>query len=406
MSEYYRDAPNILDYLNEDCWRAVLDYIPVSDIIKSERVCKQWQRVVLVYLRGVRIGIEHPYPSLGSNELHRSASWLLVKDIKPGSSFENWTNKLGSSVASTFCDTEKCLRIIGENCPNLEAVKFMKLSDKLLSSSRYENFRWLQRVCFINCPYVTDRCVSSYATSYALEELEIHHNRLVEGQCFSKIKPELKSLVINQCRALKYGHLQLALDRFRNLTKLVLILYANDFDLSFVAAAVSGMHKLEHLELYHPRKFFLNCFDTIFLQAVCGLKSLRHLGGEVVYTDQQLERVCRCCKELRSLDLEYCHSVTSRGVAAVCRSSRWTALGFHECRLSEDDIVACVNACPDLTWLDVRRSRMSRALLARVAAARRRLRAPRPLHFGIDNILIDASKNGDMDKYEQLILHF
>lgn len=42
----------ILDILNTDCWKIILDYASINDIVRSERVSRQWQQMVWDYLAG------------------------------------------------------------------------------------------------------------------------------------------------------------------------------------------------------------------------------------------------------------------------------------------------------------------------------------------------------------------
>ncbi|XP_073964550.1 uncharacterized protein [Choristoneura fumiferana] len=59
----------ILDVLNADCWRLVLDYVPVGDVVRSERVSRAWQQVVRDYLAG--------------NDQLNADCWRLVLDYVP-----------------------------------------------------------------------------------------------------------------------------------------------------------------------------------------------------------------------------------------------------------------------------------------------------------------------------------
>lgn len=42
---------DILDILNQDCLMNILSYIPITDLIRSERVSKRWQSMVQEYLQ-------------------------------------------------------------------------------------------------------------------------------------------------------------------------------------------------------------------------------------------------------------------------------------------------------------------------------------------------------------------
>lgn len=43
---------DILDILNRDCLTHILSYVPIRDLIRSERVSKRWHNVVQEYLQG------------------------------------------------------------------------------------------------------------------------------------------------------------------------------------------------------------------------------------------------------------------------------------------------------------------------------------------------------------------
>lgn len=43
---------SILDVLNADCLSHILSYIPIRDLIRSERVSKRWQSMIQEYLQG------------------------------------------------------------------------------------------------------------------------------------------------------------------------------------------------------------------------------------------------------------------------------------------------------------------------------------------------------------------
>lgn len=46
------ESYNILDILNRDCLDHILAYVPIIDMIRSERVSKRWQSMVQEHLDG------------------------------------------------------------------------------------------------------------------------------------------------------------------------------------------------------------------------------------------------------------------------------------------------------------------------------------------------------------------
>ncbi|XP_063543803.1 uncharacterized protein LOC134752142 [Cydia strobilella] len=99
--------------MEEDCWRRVLNYVPLRDIILSERVSRGWQKMVLVYLSSISIGI-----------LPSWALWRHVPDVRwlevDSSSLELCCRKLGASLEVACCASEQDLKTIAEQCPNLK----------------------------------------------------------------------------------------------------------------------------------------------------------------------------------------------------------------------------------------------------------------------------------------------
>ncbi|XP_061708093.1 uncharacterized protein LOC133518425 [Cydia pomonella] len=346
----------ILDYLNEDCWRAVLQYVPVQDLIRTERASRAWQDMVLAYLQGVRIVIvKEDFSTEKILQNYNSCS------LKPSryKSFLNWTNKLGPSVSSTYCHNLENLGIINENCPNLEALQLSRIVSgpgQLLRHNLNDNFKFLREVSFHWCS-IQDDHVNEFIADKALEKLEIRNCTYLYGLCFDSLNlSNLKSLTVECSESLEPVSL--------------LSIMISDREMQSV---LCNMPKLECLELNG------GYMHGNVSEHLSRLARLKHLSVTYQLQYQHVEVITRCCQELRSLELLDCQCL--QGVDAICRhaGARLAALRLDQFSAArDDDVVRLVRGCPRLQSLTIGGAeRLTCALPARAAAARREARAGR-----------------------------
>lgn len=380
-------SPTILDYLNEDCWRAVLEYVPIRDIICTERASRRWQRAMLAYLRDVRIGI-------GSWMFRFSKEFTFRRIMRweiPEHSFKKWTHKLGTSVVAIYCVSQEMLQIISGNCPHVEVLIIYDPEEKMLLKNQIKNLDRLRKLSFQKCYSVSDQCISEFIGSKALEELTIGCNDEVTGQCLINIKSrKLKSLTLSTCRSLQYHHLEKACHRFKELTKLEL----DDLPIQLyehIPSLLDNLPKLEVLSIIEFELDFID-LDKNYYNSICKLSSLKYLCLHVPnITNEDLDKVTRCCKELRSLDIKvYSFSdLDSRCLTTICLNAgaRLTTLRFTNCdNLTDDELLRCIYTCPNLTLLDISACcLLTQNFLGQAAAARREMRSHNPLRLFVDN---------------------
>ncbi|XP_063358835.1 uncharacterized protein LOC134648274 [Cydia amplana] len=195
----------ILDYLNDDCWCAVLQYVAVRDLIRTESTSRHWQKRLLQYLRGVRLTVIET--SCKTPKRHSNDTRLNLQ-TQEYESFLIWTNKLGSSVVATDCYSLETLKIIRENCPKLESLFFHDLPDTPDSSGSgvfpynlNKDFKSLKGLYFNNC-CVTDNCINQFIADKALEDLELRNCQIVKGDFFNIVDlSSVKSLALEECYA-------------------------------------------------------------------------------------------------------------------------------------------------------------------------------------------------------------
>lgn len=364
----------ILDYLDEDCWRAVLQFVPVQDIVKSERVSRRWQQVVLLYLKGTRFSFvsievfDYADPS-------NAFMFILPKSMYE--SFESWTTKLGKSVAGTYCMNHESLKKLTENCPNLEALTLIKLDEPKASKKRFQqnlikHLQCVKQLCF-STSNISDRFVSQSIADKALEELEFHDCYEITGECLiSANLSNLKFLAFKMCLQLQARHIISFTNQLGELTKLELIDIPKNISKK-IQLVLDKMPKLEWLEINTHRRRMNPCY-LVKYEPLCRLSHLKYLNTNLKVTDESVEAITRCCKELQTLELGDCECLNSEGLEAICRNAgnRLTELGLQFfCYLEDDDVVNCVRSCPELTSLTIGGPcQITPAMPARVSAAR------------------------------------
>ncbi|XP_063618242.1 uncharacterized protein LOC134791154 [Cydia splendana] len=331
----------ILDYLNEDCWRAVLQYVPAQDLIRTERASRQWQAMVLTYLQGVHINIE-------KNDWNKKENPLNTCTLKPSEhkSFESWIKKLGASVASIYCVSLENLAMIIENCPNLGSLQLYRIEcteSELRPYNLHDNFKFLQRVSFYRCS-VGDTTFSQFIADKALEKIEFRYCRYLTGLCFSTINTtNLKSLVLESCSNLQFIQHSVA-DHLGGLTELKVTRVNKEigYDVQF---ELEKMAKLEQLEL--------QCSNMIhgFPEKLGQLPRLEHLGLSFYLDDWDLKKMLQCCGALRSLELLDCEY--SDGFVRVIseHGGALTAVKLDNFKAKDDDVLQLVSGCPKLEVL-------------------------------------------------------
>ncbi|XP_047986866.1 uncharacterized protein LOC125226804 isoform X2 [Leguminivora glycinivorella] len=319
-TKWYAHQEDILAALNEDCWRHVLSFVPVRDIVRAERVSRKWQEAVLLYLRGQNIRIEPVEFKYEDTRVNCRILQLPETHVKTRDMFEQVTQKFGGSVVASYCNSNATFKIVTGNCPNL-----IHLS-------------------------ATEECISKFIIGDDLQELVIRNNEYVTGLCLTHLKStNLKSLGLIFCTNLIYDHLHSALDNLTGLTKLDL---RSEVDGMIFPLNVPGrMPKLEELTIRYDSEQMnleVSILESIGLLSRLRILDLSWLTG---VNDKWLEVISRGCKQLESLNINHAE-VTSEAVEALCRTAgptlRWLSMAYTVNDIDDYDVLACIAYCPQL----------------------------------------------------------
>ncbi|XP_063391342.1 uncharacterized protein LOC134676888 isoform X2 [Cydia fagiglandana] len=340
----------VINSLNADCWRLILDYLSVQELMQTERTCKDWQKLVLHHISHRRIMIQESECDENTLILKKSS------DVWP--SLKRWLKKCGPSVQEVDADGQYfkgVIEVLRDTCPNLEVLR-----------------------------EITDDCINQFLSS-DMNELVIISNKRVTGKFLNNLKAgQMKRLILRDCRALKFSFLLTCADRLKNLTDLVLW-KKNRSKIEIRSKLHLLLDKMPNLEQIgfsvvdmFNRYNDQQCLEesNVFFESVCRLKKLHRFNANFEVWDQHLEALARNCKDLLAVHLS-CDQITREGLDALCRhrGPQLYELDLSGSALVDDDIVACIYACPKLVWLDLSFSHISVGAVERIAAARRDMRA-------------------------------
>ncbi|XP_026741151.1 uncharacterized protein LOC113503406 isoform X2 [Trichoplusia ni] len=385
----------ILDVLNRDCLTHILAYIPIRDLIRSERVSKTWQNMVREYLQGIRI--------------FKTSWWQHVTVMLTTAVLRRILQRVGESLTRLHIDhhwsalNDRTAHIVGKFCPNLEELKIVGMHTRNWNPLIY-GCKELKSLSFVSCNKLTDSSLVQLVKSEScIESLTVANNTHVTGLFLTGSNPQkLNSLAFYNCYSLQGTVLSAAIDTLPQLTTLKLDVCPYTM-WKIIPLILNKLPKLEELSLSEyisvEMCFSPQCNDA-FCDALATLTELKilNLSRNIYITNAVLKRVAQSCPKLESLNISSCNSrrslphpeagsiartstgVGDEGVAAVCRGcrglaaldvsylgalsdagmraaaalprlARLTARGNPA--LSAASLACCLAACPLLEELDV-----------------------------------------------------
>lgn len=351
---------NILDILNRDCLTHILSYVPIRDLILSERVSKTWQSMVHEYVSGIRV--------------FKTSWWQHVPVMLTTAVLRRVLQRVGNCLARLHIDhnwsalNDRTAHTIGKFCPNLDELKIVGMHTRNWNPLIY-GCKQLKSLAFVSCNKLTDSSlVHLVKNESCIESLTVANNTHVTGLFLTGSNPrKLTSLSFYNCYSLQGTVLSAAIDSLPDLT--VLRLDVCPYTMwKIIPMILTKLPKLQELSLSEyisaEMSYSSQCNDA-FCDAVANLTELRilNLSRNIYITNAILKRVARCCPKLEILNISSCNSrrnfpnsgVSDEGVLAVCRSCKAleTLDVSYLGRLSDAGLQA-VSTLPRLTYLTAR----------------------------------------------------
>ncbi|KAM3965520.1 putative RNA-binding protein EEED8.10 [Aphomia sociella] len=317
------DCYNILDILNSDCLNHIMSYVPIRDLIRSERVSKQWQDMVQEYLQSIRTfktsWWQHGPVTLTTAVLRRVLARLTLSRLHVD---HPWSAL-----------NDRTAHAIGKFCPNLEELKIVGMHTKNWNPLIY-GCKQLKGLSFVSCNKITDSSLVHLVKEYSsIESLTVANNTHVTGLFLTGSNPlKLTALAFYNCYSLQGTLLNAAFVSLPNLTSLKLdacpvTLWRK------VPLILKKVPQLQELSLceYSSVDVCLNQQNNDdFCEALANLNQLKtlNISKNIYITNDVLKQIAQSCPKLESLDVSSCNSrksfpypgVGDEGVMAVCSS--------------------------------------------------------------------------------------
>ncbi|PZC84030.1 hypothetical protein B5X24_HaOG206376 [Helicoverpa armigera] len=386
----------ILDVLNRDCLTHILSYVPIRDLIRSERVSKTWQIMVREYLQGIRI--------------FKTSWWQHVPVMLTTAVLRRVLQRVGEGLSRLHIDhhwsalNDRTAHTVGKFCPNLEELKIVGMHTRNWNPLIY-GCKQLKSLSFVSCNKLTDSSLVHLVKSEScIESLTVANNTHVTGLFLTGSNPQkLNALAFYNCYSLQGTVLCAALDTLPSLTSLKLDVCPHTM-WKIVPMILRKLPKLEELSLseYISGEIgFAQQSNDAFCDALAKLTELKslNLSRNIYITNAVLKRVAQSCTKLETLNISSCNSrkifpnpepqgleeagckprvstgVGDEGLIAVCRGCRSLAdLDVSYLGALSDHGLRAAAALPRLTRLTARGNpALSAASLAACLAACRLL---------------------------------
>ncbi|XP_059060554.1 F-box/LRR-repeat protein 2-like [Achroia grisella] len=349
------DDSSILNILNIDCLHQIMSYVPIRDLILSERVSKKWQCMVQEYLEGIRLYKTSWWPKhpvkLTTAVLRRLLARLTLTRL--------YIDHPWSAL------NDRTAHAIGKFCPDLEELKIVGMHTKNWNPLIY-GCKNLKSISFISCNKLSDSSLVHLVKGNSnIGSLTVANNTHVTGLFLTGVNPlNLTSLSFYNCYSLQGTLLTAAIDSLPNLTALKMDACPATL-WSKVPCMLLKLPKLEKLSLCEYASVDMGWnnqqSNRDFCDAIAKLERITSLNfsRNIYITNAVLKRIAQSCSELKSLDVSCCNS----------------RKGSHHTGVGDEGVAAVCAGCPALERLDV--SYLTRLTDHGLAAAARlpRLRA-------------------------------
>ncbi|XP_063378387.1 uncharacterized protein LOC134665386 [Cydia fagiglandana] len=369
------------------CARAILDHVPLKELVRSERVCRRWQIAIHEYMHSIYTVSFYDISDrdtlhlakYGSSDKSESNSYHRRIQISSDTCSVSFAcaiiEKWGRSIVTVFTSrqVEEYFDLISLKCKYLHCIKFVgqrkrknlfnqifqgRQSGKqiVIPVKQINKCKHLKKIAFKHIFDLGDDDMAIILKNIDFEELEICNIRLY-GDSLLEIKPNsLKSLNISCMWT--YFLLNCLVCATKNMQNLKSLTLDNNYLSIFTHAhlILNEMPELEHISLCH---YYYDYFELRWdndyqtsgcIESLCRLDKLKrlYLKGNETVDDEMLEELVKC-KSLEYLDISNDAGRytfwSERGVAALCRRPRpaVTTLCFGYIQnMPSSDLLLCI----------------------------------------------------------------
>ncbi|XP_048515255.1 putative RNA-binding protein EEED8.10 [Athalia rosae] len=331
------DSP--IQKLNDDCLMHMFLYLPISDRVRIERVCKRWYAVSQQSWQAVkRLDLKLSTWGFFSEKGVQGVNTSVLRKVLLRCG--RFLNHVDLSQSSNCPLRRSTLTNVGKYCPNLQSLDTRSLN---ISSSGVEKLT-------LNCGDIrkliigasTSSCdndlLKLFAKNTKLKYLMIAQNFLLNGKCLTWLPAQgIEEIHLVECNAITSCHFSNAIREFSTLTTLAIDKCVSLNDTAIQAISCLG-NSLRNLEItgYFP------LLTTAAMSDLANLGNLERLNvaWNPVVTNKFLIALATQRVPIKHIDITGCNAVSDEGLAALWSLHHLNKLVMSYMGLVTDDALA------------------------------------------------------------------
>ena len=400
-------STNIM-YLNEDCLRHLLSFLPFDSLIKLRRVCNRFMVAVEEFLVSKR-------------------RLKLVNKIGNNNLINIMTSKTKEADLSPIICTcpEETLVLMNKLCPRLESldVIYVFMHNNLVDSL-VQSFYKLTELCLAHPLSLTQDNIQLIVDYFGpqlknltlsdadlreesletivigcpnLELLDVSGNPDITGECFRNLNSDLLTLRLSQCDSVRELGLESIVESksAHSLLELIISGIISDYMIAIICknmpqlksfecvygctreldsnedrlSVIGNLTQLERLSLQEIDAYFGSLDDSSLINIISSCGQLKYLemhigsGERLLITDKYLSQLHAYCPLIQTLKLYNFEAVSDKSLNSFAKLSDLRELELINLYSITDEGVAIItDRCAQLTTLSVYFDGMSNAI--------------------------------------------
>ncbi|XP_011874815.1 PREDICTED: putative RNA-binding protein EEED8.10 isoform X2 [Vollenhovia emeryi] len=372
QNKYLRNDPEqvSIHMLNDDCLRHIFLFLPITDRVRIEIVCKRWRELSQDSWHMVKT-LDLLPSTWGFTKIHPIIRTALLRKIllKCG----RFLTKINLNEPIHYL-SQSTLTVIGKLCPNLTSIDVTALT--VCASGIRTLANNCSNITEFNLGPSTNGCENElkglFTLNPNLKSLAITKNNIM-GKCLLCLPEQtVHTIKLDRCDYLEDNHLSMALKKFENLRHLAI---KECVGITKNTLEVVGEHckSLRTLELSGDFPSAQTA-DMSYLIHLVNLQVLKITNNSKV-SDGFFIDLVQHCQQLTSVDITGCCNVTDAGLTAIATLTRLEKLiisnmftitddglknvcGLKElecrqCLVSDRGVAVFIKSSPQLQLLDL-----------------------------------------------------
>ncbi|XP_058794483.1 F-box/LRR-repeat protein 7-like [Phymastichus coffea] len=315
---------SLINTLNNDCLRHIINFLPFYDRVRIERVCQRWKMISKEAWKDQRTLNLNPvnWGFKSSKELFLTdpdacSIYKILKKCHPyltSIDLSKFSSQLGSSI----------LIELSKMCPKIKSINLRNLgfshSEIKALALRCLNLKSIIIGYTSNIEKFDNQLSQLFSSNQNLQQIDINCF-IIDGYCLKHLpRKSIQKITLRNCYSIISNNTYKIIKKFPNLQVLKIICAPLESELYFdFIKSVCLCTTLEAIQL--PTLRYPQIYEPNFpaLKPLTELKNLTTINvrRNSIVGDEFLQVLTRKCPNLRSVDISDCYHLTNLGVDSV-----------------------------------------------------------------------------------------